>query len=98
MLVVVYDGFYSLNSHQHVSAAIAAVFGLIKMIQFLRLIPLGCPSRGANVLVLRNGVLGRPNCSTAGKELRKRNVTCDCGTYGVSGELTTAAAAGKSVQ
>jgi len=44
MLFIVCYVFYSLNSQQHVSAAVAAIFRVIKMIKFVRLIPLGCPS------------------------------------------------------
>jgi hypothetical protein len=35
MLFIDYDVFYSLNSHQHVSTVIAAIFRVIKMIQFV---------------------------------------------------------------
>ena len=79
--------FYPQFSHQHVSAAIAAIFGVIKMIQFVWLILLGCPSWSATALTLMNGVLGSPNSSPARMELRKKNVTCNCGTHRVSGEL-----------
>jgi len=44
MLFIVCDVFYPLNSHQFVSAPIAAIFRVIKMIHFVWLIPLECLS------------------------------------------------------